>query len=331
MRPPRSHEEQHRYRKHRIGPRGEKRKTARLVLFLVGGRFHAENLLLIRPDQRPDIDQHDRSQPGAYPDSRHSSPQPKRIDELVAEQCGAGKPGNDSSPAKEKKRPRGDVLADAGSGAVSRRRFHGGDLHKIKVIQEADPHDAGHEMDPTGECGDVIHVHAPAEARMVLTTKYSIAVRITPEITVPQSESSGFFIIVLLWAMTTRGCGAEAFAETSALRNCRGHCSKHGRIRETLIRGCQCSAEGGRSCEEAPRAVVQFATPIPCSSYEPLRTTSWPDHFSSPRFPMPTTRSPPSYRRKPSRPTTASITRPMSRPSTNSSPAPSSRGKLSKR
>jgi hypothetical protein len=33
---------------------------------------------------------------------------------------------------------------------------------------------------------------------MFRTTKYSMAVRIKPEMTVPQSESSGFFIVRLL-------------------------------------------------------------------------------------------------------------------------------------
>src|SRR5258708_1033341 len=66
----RRHEEEHRDRQRRVGPRGEERDAARLVLLVVGRRNDAEDLLLVRPDQRPDVDQHDGAQPRADPD-RH--------------------------------------------------------------------------------------------------------------------------------------------------------------------------------------------------------------------------------------------------------------------
>jgi hypothetical protein len=49
----------------------------------------------------------------------------------------------------------------------------------------------------------------PSQLRKFLTMKYRIAVRITPEMTVPHSESSGFFIVVLLCVVPSGACGLE--------------------------------------------------------------------------------------------------------------------------
>src|SRR5574340_1810086 len=68
--PPGPHEEQHGNGEHRIGTRGEEGDATRLVLLLVGSWRHAQNLLLGRPDQRPDVEQHDGPQPRTDADKR---------------------------------------------------------------------------------------------------------------------------------------------------------------------------------------------------------------------------------------------------------------------
>jgi hypothetical protein len=61
--------------------------------------------------------------------------------------------------AEEEERARSDVLGDArargraiGGGGLHRVR-----LHEVEVVQQADPHDAGHEMHPTRDCRNVVH------------------------------------------------------------------------------------------------------------------------------------------------------------------------------
>ena len=172
--------------------------TRRAVAFSssVAG-FEAKNLLLVRPDQHPDVEQHDGSQPRAHADAGHALAQGKGVDELIAQQRRAGEPGDDRGPAEVQQRPRRNVLGDAGVGAVGSRGLQRGDLHEVEVVQQADPHDAGHEVHPSCDRRDEFHDRLP-QPRMFLTTKYRMTVRINPEMTVPQSESSGFFIALLL-------------------------------------------------------------------------------------------------------------------------------------
>ena len=84
----------------------------------------------------------------------------ERVDKLVREQGRPGEPGDDRGPAEVEQRPRRDMLGDAGGGAVGRRGLERGDLHEVEVIEEPDPHDAGHEMEPPCHCGNVVHAIA---------------------------------------------------------------------------------------------------------------------------------------------------------------------------
>ncbi len=91
--------------------RDARKATRRALAFSssVAG-FSAEDLLLIRPDQRPHVEQHDGAEPRADADAGHAVAQRERVAELIAEQRGAGKPGHDRRPAEEQQRARRDVL-----------------------------------------------------------------------------------------------------------------------------------------------------------------------------------------------------------------------------
>src|SRR5688572_6188050 len=62
------HAKQHRDREYVVDARCVERRLARRRLLLVGGGLEAEDLLLVRPDQDPDVEQHDRAEPGADAD-----------------------------------------------------------------------------------------------------------------------------------------------------------------------------------------------------------------------------------------------------------------------
>src|SRR5688500_7484827 len=59
----RAHAKQHRNGENKVGARGVEGGLARLCLLLVRGLHDAEDFLLIRPDEDPHIEQHDRAQP----------------------------------------------------------------------------------------------------------------------------------------------------------------------------------------------------------------------------------------------------------------------------
>src|SRR4051812_777036 len=62
------HEEQHGEREHHVRARGEERDAARARLLLVARRHETQHLSLVRPDERPDIEEHDEPEPGTDAD-----------------------------------------------------------------------------------------------------------------------------------------------------------------------------------------------------------------------------------------------------------------------
>src|SRR5688500_6240383 len=62
------HEEQHGDGEHGVGPRCEERHSTRFSFFRIGRRHQAQYLFLVRPDQHPDVEEHDRAEPGSYSD-----------------------------------------------------------------------------------------------------------------------------------------------------------------------------------------------------------------------------------------------------------------------
>src|SRR5450631_4017251 len=54
-----AHAEQHGYREDEVDPRGLGGDFAGGGLLIVGGRHDAQNLLLVRPDEHPYVEQHD--------------------------------------------------------------------------------------------------------------------------------------------------------------------------------------------------------------------------------------------------------------------------------
>ena len=88
------------------------------------------------------------------------------------------------------------MLGDAGRGAVRGRGFQRRDLHEIEVVEQADPHDAGQEVQPPCKCGYQIHLRYLPYIRKFLTARYRITVRTRPQTIVPQIDSSGFFIAI---------------------------------------------------------------------------------------------------------------------------------------
>src|SRR3546814_15813164 len=74
-------------------------------------------------------------------------------------QCGACQPCHQCTPAEPEQGARGDIFADAcGTGAalILCRFAHGRDLHKIKVIEQADPSDACNHMQPAKDRKSVV-------------------------------------------------------------------------------------------------------------------------------------------------------------------------------
>ena len=141
--------------------------------------------------------------------------QRERPDEVAAEQRGAGEPGDDRRPAEVEERARRDVLGDPRRSAVGRGCLERWNLHEIEVVKQADPHDAGHEMQPSCQCRYEFHSVASLYINKDLTAKYRIAVRISPEMIVPQIESSGFFIVIL--PVLPQGVDAAGHSSNCAL------------------------------------------------------------------------------------------------------------------
>src|SRR5437899_1904044 len=72
VRPAAGHEKEHWNRQHHIGARGKECHAPGGSLFFVGCRLEATELLLIGPDQYPDIEQHDGAEPSPNADSSHT-------------------------------------------------------------------------------------------------------------------------------------------------------------------------------------------------------------------------------------------------------------------
>ena len=128
------------------------------------GRFcrnDSQRDFLARPDDEPDIEGHDDSQPHADTDGGVSyvglgSEVDERFEEVSVEGS-----EDDSCCQRCKRRPSepeercgGDDLCDGGFlfvGDVG----HGGNLYEVEVPQQSDPHDAACDMGPAEEEGDV--------------------------------------------------------------------------------------------------------------------------------------------------------------------------------
>ena len=74
------------------------------------------------------------------------------------------------------------------------RRLERVDLHEVEVVEQADPHDARHDVQPAAEAvnDEVAHVSLPSS---IWRPHVQHRGQHEPAITVPQSESSGFFIV----------------------------------------------------------------------------------------------------------------------------------------
>ena len=66
----------------------------------IGRRHHAQYLLLVRPDQYPDVEQHDGAEPGTDADRVERLVQEQeRVDEIRSEQHRAEQPGRPPPPS----------------------------------------------------------------------------------------------------------------------------------------------------------------------------------------------------------------------------------------
>src|SRR5258708_30763078 len=90
-------------------------------LLLIGGRHDPEDFLLVRPDENPHVEQHDRSEPGAYPQGPKAGLQRKgkddgtRVAEPAQQVNRSRHPRDYRAPAAPQKRPGLDVLRDTGA------------------------------------------------------------------------------------------------------------------------------------------------------------------------------------------------------------------------
>src|SRR5262249_38418590 len=101
------------------------------------------------PDQYPDVEQHDRAQPGAYADGVKARVlEQERAQEILAEQHRSRQPRHDGGPAEPEERARGDVLGDARAGAVLTRLGKRGNLHEVEVVEQPYPHYPGPDVKP---------------------------------------------------------------------------------------------------------------------------------------------------------------------------------------
>ena len=193
----RHHEEQHGQREHRIGARCQEGDAAGFGFLLVARLHDAEDLLLVRPDQHPDVEQHDRAQPRPDPDRHVRLLQEEEcIEEMTAQDRGTRQPGDQRRPAEVQQRSWRDVLGDAGAGVVRLRRFECRHLNEVEVVQQPDPHHAGKDVQPADQPvmdkRTPVHGQPPIATR---TTTYRTSVITRPAITVPHSESSGFMTL----------------------------------------------------------------------------------------------------------------------------------------
>src|SRR5438067_5554353 len=156
----RCHAHEHRDRQHEVDAGSHAGHLACARLLLVGGGDDTQDLLLIRPDQHPNVEQHDGAQPRARADDEKvvgrvidARAEGEGADELprAAEEPRAAQPGGHGSPAEPEQRPRGHILRDARparpplvGGGIRERRS----LRHVEVVEQADPEHAGDDVKP---------------------------------------------------------------------------------------------------------------------------------------------------------------------------------------
>ena len=128
------------------------------------GRFcrnDSERDFLAWPDNEPDIECHDDSQPHADSDGGVSDVGfCSEVDECFEEVSVEGSEDDscdeccESGPSEPEERCGSDDFADGGFLFVGNFR-HGRDLHEVEVPEESDPHDTAGDMSPSEEEGDV--------------------------------------------------------------------------------------------------------------------------------------------------------------------------------
>ena len=171
-----NHAHDERNRQQRVGSRSHQRDVFRFRNFICARLDHAEDLFLIRPDEYPNVERHDRAQPRADAYRHcvrvaalriHSEHEGIVEHAAMRQKCGTRQPGNNSTPTEPGKCARRDVLRDARSARtafVSGRLAQRGDLHEIEVIKQPDPYDAGKHMQPDDyridlHCADHVVAH----------------------------------------------------------------------------------------------------------------------------------------------------------------------------
>src|SRR5258708_37362827 len=114
----RAHAHEHGQGQDEIDARCPARNLACRRLLLIGRRHDPEDFLLVRPDEDPHVEQHDRSEPGAYPQGPKAGLQRKgkddgtRVAEPAQQVNRSRHPGDYRGPAEPQERPRRDVLRD---------------------------------------------------------------------------------------------------------------------------------------------------------------------------------------------------------------------------
>ena len=165
--PEADHAHEHGDRQQRVGARREEGDLACLGDLIVAGFHDAQNLFLVGPDEYPYVEQHDRTEPGADADDHglrveylatHAQRERGREHLEMSEIRRAREPRHGRTPAEPPEGAWRDVLGDAGAAGatlVAGRIGQGWHLHKIEVIEQADPGNTGQHVDPDDEAAHV--------------------------------------------------------------------------------------------------------------------------------------------------------------------------------
>src|SRR4029453_2834450 len=123
-----------------------------------GRRFdEAQDLLLVRPDDEPDVEGHDQRHPHADADHHEARTQRQRLDDVALHprEQQAGDHRGERGVAEVEEHVGRDELADRRAMLDRLDGRHGRHLHEVEVPQQADPQHATDHVQPAHDKGPV--------------------------------------------------------------------------------------------------------------------------------------------------------------------------------
>jgi hypothetical protein len=127
------------------------RRGVRVGLAAAGdGVRRGDHHLLRRPDHEPDVVPHQCTQQAAGQDARHVAAGQRHalVAELGQQDQPAGQEGEHRAPAEPPEGARHQPAHHRAARRAAELGAEEGRLHEVEVVEDADPGDAGHEMQP---------------------------------------------------------------------------------------------------------------------------------------------------------------------------------------